>query len=94
MTDAENLKRWQDSGEAHRWVWNCSGVWCDEEYADLLVLLRMGVYWPMNENDIMKTVEAAAETYHNLNRWNLLGDQGQGRASNEPAPPEDGGIWF
>jgi hypothetical protein len=94
MTEAENLTRWKDSGEAHCWVWAYAGAWTDDEYAGLLATLRAGPYWPMNEDDIKKTLEAAAKTYLDLRRWHLLGDGEKGRIGDPPASPEDEEIFF
>lgn len=77
MIEAGNLMRWKDSGDPHRWVWSFSGAWCDDEFARLLTNLQTGPFWPMSEGDILATIEAAAKTFHNLKRWNLLGEEGQ-----------------
>ena len=91
MTEAGNLTRWQASGEPHRWVWQHLGAWCHAEFANLLDTLRAGPYWPLNEVDVVTTLEAAAQTYHHLERWHLLGDLGQ--TDQPPASPDDE-IWF
>lgn len=92
MTEADNLTRWQDSGEPHVWVWQCSGAWSNDEFVSLLAALRTSPYWPLNEADVLKTLEAARNTYCDLERWHLLGDQGQ--TDQSPASPDDGEIWF
>lgn len=89
MTDSENLARWIDAGHPHRWVWKCSGAWSDQEYADLVASLREGPFWPMKEEEVLKTLEAARTTYIDLERWRLLGNQTSSHAS----PGEDE-IWF
>ncbi len=86
MSEAENLSRWQDSGEPYRWVWKCSGAWCHEEFVRLLATLRTSPYWPLNEAYVLKTLEAARKTYCDLERWNLLGEP--------PAPPKDDDVFF
>ena len=86
MTEAGNLTRWQDSGQPHRWVWDSSGAWCHDEFVSLLDTLRAGPYWPLNEDDVLKTLEEARNTYCDLERWNLLGEP--------PAPPKDEDVWF
>jgi hypothetical protein len=94
MTELDNLTRWKDAGHPHIWVWAWAGAWTDDEYAGLLASLRIGPFWPLNEDDIMKTLEAAAKTYLDLKRWHLLGDDVQGRRSAPPASPEDEDVWF
>jgi hypothetical protein len=94
MTQAENLMQWKDSGEPHRWVWACAGAWTDEEYAGLLATLRAGPYWPLNDAEILQTLEAAAKTFRDLQRWGLLGDEGQRREGVSPASPKDEEIFF
>jgi len=81
-----NLSRWQDSGQPHDWVWGRSGVWCHAEFASLLDTLCAGPYWPLNEVGVVTTLEAAAKTYCDLERWSLLGEP--------PAPPKDDDVWF
>ena len=86
MTETENLSRWQDSGEPHVWVWECSGAWCHDDFVSLLATVRAGPYWPLNEDDVLKTLEAARDTYCDLERWNLLGEP--------PAPAKDDDVFF
>jgi len=86
MTEADNLSGWKDSGEPHVWVWGRSGAWCHEEFVSLLVTLRTSPYWPLNEDDVLKTLEAARNTYCDLERWSLLCEP--------PAPPKDDDVWF
>ena len=86
MTEKENLSSWQHSGQPHVWVWDRSGVWSDDEYARLIEHLRESLFWPMTEDDIKKTLEAAATIYRDLERWHLLGEA--------PAPPKDEDIFF
>lgn len=94
MTQAENLSRWQDSGEPHAWVWRCSGAWSDQEFAHLLATLRMGPYWPMNEAEILQTLEDAARTFRDLQRWHLLDGDVQQRTGDPPASTEGEDVWF
>jgi hypothetical protein len=88
MTEGENLMRWKDSGHPHIWVL----AWTDDEYAGLLATLRAGPYWPLTDDDIAKTLDAAAKTLRDLQRWGLLIDKGLGRAV--PASPTDEEIFF
>jgi len=67
-------------------VWGRSGVWCHAEFASLLDTLCAGPYWPLNEVGVVTTLEAAAKTYCDLERWSLLGEP--------PAPPKDDDVWF
>ena len=93
MTESENLSKWQDSGQPHIWVWQHIGAWSDEEYAELLATLRAGPSWPLNEVDIMRTLHEAAQTYHDLKRWHLLGNENKQQTTDVPASPDDE-IWF
>ncbi len=68
MSETENLSSWLDSGEPYRFVWDRLGAWADDEYAGLLASLQTGPYWPMIEDDVVKTLEEAKKTYVDLER--------------------------
>jgi hypothetical protein len=70
-----NLTRWLDSGDPYRWVWSRSAAWSEQDYAELLVDLRAGPYWPLDEAEVRRTLETATSTYRDLERWGLLGKQ-------------------
>lgn len=74
ISDA-NLTRWRDSGEPYRWIWSKSAAWCEQEFATLLADLRAGPYWPLDEAQVRRTLEAATATYCDLERWGLLAKQ-------------------
>lgn len=94
MYEAENLTRWRDSGDPHRFVWGCAGAWSEQEFDCFLASLRSGPYWPLDEANVRNTLEEAADTYHALKRWNLLADKVQERVGDVPQPPEDDEIFF
>ena len=94
MTEADNLRRWQESGDPYRWVWGCAGAWTVEDYAILLADLRAGSYWPMIEDDVVITLDKTRKLYGDLERWHLLGDQAQSQIDQPPASPDDEDVWF
>ena len=67
-----NLSRWLDSGDPYRWVWRRSAAWSEQDYAELLAELRAGPYWPLDEAEVRRTLEASTATYRDLERWGLL----------------------
>lgn len=71
-TADENLNRWRDSGEAHRWVWGRSGKWDHDDWSRLLDTLRKSSFWPMSETDIGQTLEDLKKAYLDLARWGML----------------------
>lgn len=72
---AANLARWLDSGDPYRWVWGRSAAWSEQDCAELLVELRVGPYWPLDEAEVRRTLETATSTYRDLERWGLMGKQ-------------------
>jgi hypothetical protein len=70
-----NLTRWLNSGDPYRWVWRRSAAWSEQDYAEFLVDLRAGPYWPLGEAEVRRTLEAATSAYRDLERWGLLGKQ-------------------
>jgi hypothetical protein len=45
--EAENLRRWRESGQARAWVEAHHGRWGHEEWLALLSSLERSPYWPM-----------------------------------------------
>lgn len=70
-----NLTAWLDSGDPYRWVWSRSAAWSEQDYAEFLVALQAGPYWPLDESEVRRTLETATSTYRDLERWGLLGKQ-------------------
>ena len=75
MNETHNLSRWLESGDPYRWIWSRVGAWSEQDYATLLADLRAGPYWPLDEAEVRRTLEAATATYRDLERWGLLAKQ-------------------
>ncbi|MEZ4601227.1 MAG: hypothetical protein R2940_15665 [Syntrophotaleaceae bacterium] len=54
----DNLKRWQKSGEAEKWVQDHVAGWTHDEWQGLLDSLRQTDYWPMEESDLSEAIES------------------------------------
>jgi len=51
-TPAENLLRWEESGDPRKWVDHRNGQWTHEDWEALLSTLEGGEYWPMDPGEI------------------------------------------
>ena len=70
---AENLRRWQQSGAARRWVETRRGRWDHADWLALLDDLRRSPYWPLDPAAIGLALEEAARRWRNLRRWERSG---------------------
>src|SRR4051812_351447 len=57
--EADNLRRWQASGDPRRWVEARQGRWVHADWMALLDTLRQSYYWPMHEAEIGRVLEEA-----------------------------------
>ncbi len=65
----QNLRRWQDSGAANRWVEEHSGVWNHEDWLTLLAELQQSSFWPLPPEEVGRVLEEAKLEFRNLQRW-------------------------
>jgi len=52
-----NLTRWRQSGEAQRWVQAHNGRWNHQDWLALLETLQRSAYWPMQPEEVGRTLE-------------------------------------
>jgi hypothetical protein len=51
-SEADNLRRWKESGQARAWVEAHQGQWDHQEWLALLAALQRSPYWPMHADAI------------------------------------------
>jgi hypothetical protein len=68
-----NLRRWQYSGEARRWVETRQGQWDDNDWLALLGTLKQSDFWPLDADQVGLALEAARRRYHLL-CWQETGE--------------------
>jgi hypothetical protein len=54
---AENLRRWQESGQARAWVEAHHGLWGHDDWLALLDELKRSPFWPMQPEEIGLVLE-------------------------------------
>jgi hypothetical protein len=57
--EAENLRRWRDSGQARAWVEARGGHWDHDDWLTLLEDLKRSPYWPMQADAVGLVLEEA-----------------------------------
>ena len=55
--EADNLRRWKESGQPRAWVEAHKGTWGHQEWLALLAALERSSYWPMHADAIGLTLE-------------------------------------
>jgi hypothetical protein len=55
--EADNLKRWRDSGGARAWVEKRQGRWNHDDWLGLLEELRRSAFWPMQPDAVGLVLE-------------------------------------
>jgi hypothetical protein len=55
--EAENLRRWKESGQVRAWVEGHHGQWGHLEWLALLESLRQSAYWPMHPDEVGNALE-------------------------------------
>jgi hypothetical protein len=61
----QNLRRWQESGAARRWVEEQQGRWDDDGWLSLLGMLQWAGLWPIDLEGVARLVaEARAEWFY------------------------------
>jgi uncharacterized protein (TIGR02271 family) len=58
-SEAENLRRWRESGAARQWVAARQGQWGQAEWLALLEALRSTPFWPMQPDAVGAALEEA-----------------------------------
>ncbi len=58
-SEAENLRRWRDSGRPRAWVEAHQGQWGHGEWLALLEELKRSSYWPMQPDAVGAALEEA-----------------------------------
>jgi hypothetical protein len=71
---AENLQRWQASGQPLRWVEAHSGTWDHRDWLVLLANLRHTEFWPMDPDAVGAVLESLKQEKVNLRRWLASGE--------------------
>jgi hypothetical protein len=54
---ADNLRRWQESGQPHLWVESHNGQWNHADWLALLDDLKRSEFWPMDPNTVGRLLE-------------------------------------
>jgi hypothetical protein len=62
-SEAENLRRWRDSGQPRTWVESRRGQWDHAAWLGLLEELKRSPYWPMPPEEIGKVLEAIKQEW-------------------------------
>lgn len=55
--EAENLRRWRESGQPRAWVEARKGQWDHQEWLGLLETLQRSPYWPMRPTSLGQVLE-------------------------------------
>lgn len=50
--EADNLRRWRESGQARAWVEARQGYWNHDDWLALLEGLKRSPFWPMNADAV------------------------------------------
>lgn len=56
-TEADNLRRWRESGQARLWVERHQGYWNHNDWLALLEELKRSPFWPMNSDSVGLVLE-------------------------------------
>jgi hypothetical protein len=56
-SEADNLRRWKESGQPRAWVAARKGEWNHGDWLALLDELRRSPYWPMQPEEIGRVLE-------------------------------------
>jgi hypothetical protein len=55
--EADNLRRWQESGQARAWVEAHQGRWDHDDWLALLEELRRSPFWPLQQDAVGRVLE-------------------------------------
>jgi hypothetical protein len=68
-----NLRRWERSGLARKWVAARRGRWDHADWVALLEELRRSPYWPLDPAAVGEVLEEFRPEWDNLHRWQESG---------------------
>jgi hypothetical protein len=68
-----NLWRWHESGQPRRWVEERQGRWAHEDWLQLLEGLRAGGLWPVDLDEVDRTLRQLNLEWWNVHRWRTSG---------------------
>jgi hypothetical protein len=71
--EADNLRRWQESGAALAWVEQRRGQWSRSEWQTLVQQLQRSEFWPLDLGALTQRVQAIRQEWWNLDRWKVSG---------------------
>jgi hypothetical protein len=71
--EADNLRRWQESGAAAQWVEAHEGTWGEAEWLALLEELRRSEFWPLDPEAVGRVLQERKLEWWNLHRWRASG---------------------
>jgi hypothetical protein len=69
-----NLRRWQSSGAARRWLEAHGKHWGEDDWLRLLQELERTGFWPIDPGVLVAVLEEMREEAHNLQRWQASGE--------------------
>jgi hypothetical protein len=61
--EAENLRRWRESGQPRAWVEARRGHWNHEDWIGLLETLRRSQFWPMEPHEVGRVLEETKQDW-------------------------------
>jgi hypothetical protein len=65
--EAENVRRWRESGQARSWVESHQGRWDHQEWLALLDELRRSPFWPMHPDAVGTVLEEVRREWSQRN---------------------------
>lgn len=71
--EAQNLRRWEESGEALAWVEEKGGQWSAGQWQELVADLRQSTYWPLDIQALAERLQQVRQEWWNLDRWKVSG---------------------
>jgi hypothetical protein len=66
---ADNLRRWQESGEPLRWVEGHQGQWARDELLGLVEGLGRSEFWPLDPASVEEVLNRLTAEWWNLRHW-------------------------
>ncbi len=66
-SEAENLRRWKESGKPRAWVEAHKGRWDHNDWLGLLEELKRSPYWPMQPDEVGMALEDARREWSRRN---------------------------
>jgi hypothetical protein len=62
-SEADNLRRWRESGQPRLWVEARQGRWDHAAWLGLLDDLKRSAYWPLNPDEVGKVLEETKQEW-------------------------------